>query len=35
MGYAAALALVLFLLILGLTLVVVRFGEKRVHYAGR
>lgn len=35
MGYASALALVLFLLILGLTLAVVRFGEKRVHYAGR
>jgi len=35
MGYASALALVLFLLILALTLVVVRFGEKRVHYAGR
>ena len=35
MGYASALALVLFLLILGLTLIVVRFGEKRVHYAGR
>lgn len=35
MGYASALALVLFLLILGLTLVVVRLGEKRVHYAGR
>lgn len=35
MGYAAALALVLFFLILGLTLAVVRFGEKRVHYAGR
>lgn len=35
MGYASALALVLFLLILALTLAVVRFGEKRVHYAGR
>jgi multiple sugar transport system permease protein len=35
MGYASALALVLFILILALTLVVVRFGEKRVHYAGR
>jgi multiple sugar transport system permease protein len=35
MGYASALALVLFLLILVLTFVVVRFGEKRVHYAGR
>jgi multiple sugar transport system permease protein len=35
MGYASALALVLFLLILVLTFVIVRFGEKRVHYAGR
>jgi len=35
MGYASALALVLFLLILILTIAVVRFGEKRVHYAGR
>jgi len=35
MGYASALALVLFVLILALTWIVVRFGEKRVHYAGR
>ncbi len=35
MGYASALALVLFVLILVLTWIVVRFGEKRVHYAGR
>jgi multiple sugar transport system permease protein len=35
MGYASALALVLFVLILALTFVVVRVGEKRVHYAGR
>lgn len=35
MGYASALALFLFLVILGLTLVIVWFGEKRIHYAGR
>lgn len=35
MGYACAVALILFLLILSLTLVVVRLGERKVYYAGR
>lgn len=35
MGYASALALVLFLIIVGLSLAAVRLGESRVHYEGR
>lgn len=35
MGYASALALVLFLMIAVLTLAAVRFGESKVHYEGR
>ncbi|MGJ3243693.1 MAG: carbohydrate ABC transporter permease [Opitutales bacterium] len=35
MGYACAMGLVLFLLILGLTLLATRLLEKHVHYAGR
>jgi multiple sugar transport system permease protein len=34
MGYASAMAWVLFLLIVGLTLVATKLTEKRVHYAG-
>lgn len=34
MGYACALSLVLFLVILGLTLAAMRISEKRVHYSG-
>jgi multiple sugar transport system substrate-binding protein len=32
MGYAAAMAWILFVIILGLTLIAVRFGQRRVHY---
>ncbi len=32
MGYAAAMAWILFVIILGLTLVAVRLGQRRVHY---
>ena len=35
MGYASALALILFLIIVGLSWVAVRLGEKKVHYGGR
>ena len=35
MGYASALALCLFVLIIGLSLVTVHYGEKKVHYSGR
>lgn len=35
MGYASALALVLFLMIVILSLAIVRLGEKKVHYEGR
>jgi len=35
MGYASALALILFLLIVVLSLAAIRMGEKRVHYEGR
>ena len=35
MGYASALALCLFLLILSLSVLTVRLGEKKVHYGGR
>jgi multiple sugar transport system permease protein len=34
MGYAAAMAWILFIIILGLTLLAVRVGKSRVHYAG-
>jgi multiple sugar transport system permease protein len=34
MGYAAAMAWILFLIILGLTLLAVRVGKRRVHYVG-
>jgi multiple sugar transport system substrate-binding protein len=34
MGYAAAMAWILFIIILGLTLLAVRLGKSRVHYAG-
>lgn len=34
MGYASAMAWVLFLLILGLTLLATKLTEKRIHYAG-
>jgi multiple sugar transport system permease protein len=34
MGYAAAMAWILFVIILGLTLLAVRVGKSRVHYAG-
>lgn len=34
MGYAAAMAWILFVIILGLTLLAVRLGKSRVHYAG-
>lgn len=35
MGYASALALCLFLLIISLSLVIVRVGERKVHYSGK
>ena len=35
MGYASALALCLFVLIIGLSLITVHYGEKKVHYSGR
>ena len=35
MGYASALALCLFLLIIGLSLITVRYGERKVHYSGK
>lgn len=35
MGYASALALVLFLCIIAISLLAVRYGEKNVHYSGR
>lgn len=35
MGYASALALCLLVLIIGLSLVTVHYGEKKVHYSGR
>jgi multiple sugar transport system permease protein len=35
MGYACAMGLVLFLLILGLTLLATRLSERYIHYAGR
>ena len=35
MGYASALALCLFVIIIGLSLVTVHYGEKKVHYSGR
>jgi ABC-type sugar transport system permease subunit len=34
MGYASAMAWVLFLIIVGLTLVATKLTEKRIHYAG-
>jgi multiple sugar transport system permease protein len=34
MGYASAMAWILFLLILALTALAVRVGKRRVHYAG-
>jgi ABC-type sugar transport system permease subunit len=34
MGYACAMAWLLFLIILALTLLVYRVSRKRVHYAG-
>ena len=34
MGYASAMAWILFLIILGLTALVVRVGQSRVHYTG-
>jgi multiple sugar transport system permease protein len=34
MGYASAMAWILFLIILGLTALVVRVGRNRVHYTG-
>ena len=35
MGYASALALCLFFLIIGLSLITVRYGERKVHYSGK
>ncbi len=34
MGYASAMGWILFLLIFGLTMLALRFGERRVHYGG-
>jgi len=34
MGYASAMAWILFLLILGLTAAAVKVGKNRVHYTG-
>jgi multiple sugar transport system substrate-binding protein len=34
MGYASAMSWILFVIILGLTLVIVRVGQRRVHYTG-
>jgi multiple sugar transport system permease protein len=35
MGYACAMALILFLIILSMTLLMHRFAEKHIHYAGK
>ena len=35
MGYACAMALIFFLLIVTLTLTLMKISERRVHYAGR